>query len=149
MEREYCTYNVATKLGELGYDKKCFGWFNTERFNYMVETSLDVGAFLNEKDYQFFKFYHKQHKYMPTPLWQQAIEWFRTKHMFEVNVTIIWKNIAVGYTEIDCYLPYCNGIIFDIEYDTFEEAREVAILIAIERLETNKKNENTRRNDIS
>ena len=60
-----------------------------------------------------------------------AIDWFRNNHSTHIEITPIWINSAIGLSTITGYSFYCNNHYYT-EYQTYEEAREQAILKAIE-----------------
>lgn len=69
------------------------------------------------------------------PLWQQVIDYFRTKHNIVIELTRFeHKDTIVEWVYIIEKWDNNNRIIdyFDCEhFDTYEEAREAAILEAI------------------
>ena len=70
--KEFCTYEQALALKELGFDEPCFGyyWHN-------VDTVQNTGAFhFGQKDCT---------DDVVAPLYQQAFRWFREKHKLVFN----------------------------------------------------------------
>ncbi len=63
MKDQFVTYEIAVKLKELGFDKRCIA-------GYSVEKSLRIGevSFQSEID-----------GFCLAPLWQQAIDWIYSK----------------------------------------------------------------------
>ena len=70
MNKEFCTYNQALALKELGFDEPCIGWYNPQ-VNYKEVTTDKYWAFHLTGEWENFK---------PAPLKQQAFRWFREKH---------------------------------------------------------------------
>ena len=70
MNKEFCTYNQALALKELGFDEPCIGWYNPQ-VNYKKVTTDRYWAFHLTGEWENFK---------PSPLYQQAFRWFREKH---------------------------------------------------------------------
>ena len=70
MNKEFCTYNQALALKELGFDEPCIGWYNPQ-VNYKKVTTDKYWAFHLTGEWENFK---------PAPLKQQAFRWFREKH---------------------------------------------------------------------
>ena len=70
MNKEFCTYNQALALKELGFDEPCIGWYNPQ-VNYKKVTTDKYWAFYLTGEWENFK---------PAPLKQQAFRWFREKH---------------------------------------------------------------------
>ena len=70
MNKEFCTYNQALALKELGFDEPCIGWYNPQ-VNYKEVTTDKYWAFYLTGEWENFK---------PAPLKQQAFRWFREKH---------------------------------------------------------------------
>ena len=76
------------------------------------------------------------------PLWQQVIDWFRNNH----NIIIAWNlhdgdhsdTWRITISHFECYyLIYNQNVGIESYYKTYEEAREQAILKAIELIKTN------------
>ena len=127
MKNQFVPYSIALAVKELGFDDfEMFGW-------YIKEDDSEFGKSLHALDDRIF--YFSAEDCLKTPLWQQVIDYFRTKHnivieltRFEHRDTIVeWVYIIEKWDD--------NRIIdyFDCEhFDTYEEAREAAILKAVE-----------------
>ena len=85
MNKEFCTYNQALALKELGFDEPCIGWYNPQ-VNYKEVTTDKYWAFYLTGEWENFK---------PAPLYQQAFRWFREKHNFWVEIKVE-DNVKLG-----------------------------------------------------
>lgn len=134
MNKQFTTYEIALKLKELGFNEPCLGFF----------------ALTDENGNSIFQLSKNPHYdtsddgVTSCPLWQQIIDWFRDAHNLEVGVGYCFfatKNKKKYQTIIisNNYLSYdCSG-----SYDTYQEARESAILKAIELYNIARKLEET------
>ena len=139
MEKQFVTYEISLKLKELGFNE-------ISRFG--QETSL----YTKEGEHIFYLNYGFMGSglsgdYIYAPLWQQVIDWFREKHNMSIwyrQVDNDWKKLLLKQAEkindnfnIDSF-KYEFDILKDGEYiysgmySTYKEAREQAILRAIE-----------------
>jgi hypothetical protein len=126
MKEQFCNYDIALKLKELGFDEPCIAFFNTSSI-----TSLcfcDVFGFVIEHEGDEYIKNSDEYK-VAAPMWQQTIDWFREKHGLIIYISTYQKDkhlIGVftydgsELTELGEWIP------------TYEEAREQAILRAIE-----------------
>ena len=119
---------MALALKELGFSVfKMFGW-------YIKEDDSDFGKSLHALDDRNFCF--NAEYCVKAPLWQQVEEWFREKH----NLDISYKT---GLRDrIKCYtysFPFTDRLFNWNAYNTYEEAREAAVLEAIKLLKGEKK----------
>ena len=123
IKEQFVTYEIALKLKELGFDERCLGYFDIQSkelwLNDLGKNIINLPEIL-----------------LPAPLWQQAIDWFREKFHFHILI----ENVNVPEPKRWVYeinkLP--AGVIILWNKDTsptfgsYEEAREQAILKAIE-----------------
>ena len=145
MKKEFATYEIALKLKELGFNEDCFGYF---------VINLQELIIVNTKK-------HKSDWYISTPLWQQVIDWFREEHNIHLAVTSYTNpskigdkqmyETLIGHKENNFDATIANSTIRLTEsfknkvlclynlYDTYEEAREQAILEAIKLCKYNEK----------
>lgn len=80
MEENFIPCKESIILNELGFDRACLGWYETDK------SALSVGESWRSGQYS-----------IKAPLYQQAFKWFREKYNFDLN----WKPISmVGIT---CY----------------------------------------------
>lgn len=76
MNKEFCTYEQAMALKELGFDEPCIGWYNPQ-VNYKKVTTDRYWAFHLTGEWENFK---------PSPLYQQAFRFFREKHKLVADI---------------------------------------------------------------
>ena len=67
MDKEFCTYEQAMALKELGFDEPCIAMYNSNGF-------LFIGEELSIAETEVL-----------APLYQQAFRWFREKHKLVFN----------------------------------------------------------------
>ena len=130
MKEQFVTYEIALKLKELGFDEKVCALYRYERLYPILG---------------FEKINSVKQSVIAAPLWQQVISWLKNECKLEIEV---FKWVAKCYHneelatphylfDIDKAFEYTNDWIYqsindDLKYHTYEEAREQAILKAIE-----------------
>lgn len=123
MTDQFVTYEMALKLKELGFKEKCLGYFNPEENNR-----------LNLKGYSY---YVGDLIATDAPLYQQVLKWLRDKKIFIEIVTgenDNKENYFIGYV-VSNHLEESSDEEVDIEFSTYEEALDDAILEALNQLE--------------
>jgi len=76
MENEFVPFELAVKLKELGFDKNCLAYFEGDKISF----AFDDGSSASLVEL-------KNSKYNTVaPLWQQAFDWFREKHLLHTVV---------------------------------------------------------------
>ena len=158
MKEQFVTYEIALKLKELGFDEKCFGYYtpmkdwmmkgkysdgklhfhgpnwanldNTFYFMYKPNSFGDRTETVNNSN--FTKAIHN----IAVPLWQQVIDWFHEKY----NLCIYWKpnRPNIGDTEYFIENQFEEVVLASQIYMFPDQAREFAILKAIELIKNNK-----------
>ena len=128
MKEQFVTYEIALALKELGFDEECFAIFYQEKFmNGHIEpyvwnlvNSIKTNSDCNSIDI------------VTAPLWQQVIDWFRIKYNWLIVVDVANSNeYYAAIREYDEIGAIISKIPYKI-YSIYEEAREHAILKAIE-----------------
>lgn len=145
MREQFVPYEIAIKLKEKGFIDECmanyeisltaqeneedgfsgpFGWKKGEvNFNkaYFVNNSL-------------FDFSNENWLMCAAPLWQQVIDWFRTKHNIDISVFAGVSHVEATpiywwtwVTRIEDLLNSDVNKNFQIQKATFEEARQTGI----------------------
>jgi hypothetical protein len=129
MKKQFVTYEIALALKELGFDEPCVGLFfiPNKQFTYNLP---DTKPLDNEM-------------VIKAPLWQQVEEWFRKKYSLFINIlgdglNGTLKGLYYSITE-EGWINWYESADDSKWYDTFEEAREAAILEAIKLVKENKK----------
>lgn len=133
MKKQFVTYEIALALKELGFDDPCILGLSTLGVSRHKFTSP-----MTDDDYIRWDKYDTD---LSIPLWQQVIDYFRTKHNIVIELTrfehtddiVEWVyiieewdgNVIVEYNDCE-------------HFKTYEEAREAAVLMAIELLKGNK-----------
>lgn len=122
MKKQFVTYPIALALKELGFDKPCILGLSTLGVSRHKFTSP-----MTDDDYIRWDKYDTD---LPIPLWQQVIDWFRTKHQILINPVVdvkdkFWWVIAIRINDYDVETVNVYGV-------DYYEAREAAILKAIE-----------------
>ena len=132
-EEEYVTYPQALALKELGFDKRCFGYFILN--DYYEETQGDfetvdiVNGYVGYSNYESLK--STPHR-MLAPLKQQVFKWFREKYGMYQDI-VFRKSILHMYeiVDINAIIDY-NDIIYENGFVTYEEAEKACINKLIE-----------------
>lgn len=78
MKKKFVPYEESLKLKQLGFDEKCFAWFDNSNDN---ELELQKPT-KNSKDFT------KSSKHCTAPLWQDAFEWFRDQKGLYVDIFV-------------------------------------------------------------
>lgn len=121
MNKQFVTKEIAFALKELEFDEECFGFYHNAGSLHLIRGNWNR------------KLGPKEHIYCSAPLWQQAIDFLREKHNIHIIITCIRCHIIP--TDIIGFQYGLEGNIFydkDDTYATYPEAREQAILKAIE-----------------
>lgn len=143
MKEQFVPYEIALKLKELGFDELCFA-------HYVNGDLITKTAILKSSTMQ----YYQQNNINPSnqykdkkctaPLWQQVIDWFREKHNIhiEIELTDNTMQFYYQYCIVDSKNRECHDedmidqatriYNYNEKFNTFYEAREQAILKAIE-----------------
>lgn len=140
MKEQFVTYEIALKLKELGFNEKCLAsYYTDDERNYdkgdiydcrrKLSSSIDFDPFKEEFD----NFYINSNEtyYVSAPLWQQVIDWFREKFKYHIEIqSPDYQNENDFYWTI--HVVKKIGVFGDGSSDNYYEAREQAILKAIE-----------------
>ena len=135
MKNQFCSYEIALKLKELGFDEPCLACFTDgeihfEKPNYLLS---------QQKANYIFKFRNT----ILAPLWQQVIDWFRDKYHTNIEINRFpniskWGFIVTDMTIIPKQQTRKENINMSLKvadvrrFDEYFECREQAILKAIE-----------------
>ena len=101
MNKEFVTYNQSLALKELGFDEKCFSFYNIEGELYESEGYYRRGYNVYEDE-------------VIAPLYQQAFRWFREKH------NLCGEVYTVNMGAIDYTFQIRDLYSEDIKHDNFE-----------------------------
>jgi len=132
MNKEFCTYEQALALKELGFDEPCLADFLKEEFGFKNINNRTFGEKLSD--------------IVNAPLYQQAFRWFREKYdiqgyIYSSTVRGNEENLFKRFTgyiwnirSID--MPFLSTDARDELHDTYEEAEQACLdkLIEIVRL---------------
>ena len=131
MKNQFVTYEIALKLKELGFGKKCFAY-------YYNPTGLHIG----DSGYSFSNGFitpaHVENICQDdiaciAPLWQQVIDWLR--EIYKIHI-LIQRVIGNRGTDIESESWTFEGTVWK-SWPTYYKAREQSILKALELI-TNK-----------
>lgn len=140
MKEQFVTYEIALKLKELGFDEECLCTYGIENKSFQRNPSNNMAGEEIEEPYTWKNSLIHQ-SVMTAPLWQQTIDFFREK--FGINICINCVNWRQGNQfegslskvttqEMLDNNDFSKYIHLTDLYATYEEAREQAILKAIE-----------------
>ena len=111
MREQFCGYDIALALKELGFNRKCFTRFINKHLAALSSHTI------NSKN---------STTVISAPLWGQAIDWFREEHNIHISIRP-YNNVAFGIR-----IEYGTSTLIHGGYKTYREARKSAILKAIE-----------------
>lgn len=123
MKEQFVTYEIAKELKLLGFNEHCLAWYVDKDFYIMAPEHIELC--LNSKT---------KNRYITAPLWQQVIDWFRVNHDLYLSTQLgngdePWYSYLITNVSNTSFIEDANQ-----SWKTFEEAREQAILKAIEIL---------------
>jgi hypothetical protein len=136
IRNQFCSYEIALKLKELGFDEPCFGcWENNIEFHipFVVGYDLIAPDNFNSKD-----------NCVSAPLWQQCVEWFREMCciFIEIKVGDYFDTLEESYSYQATCKVFKNGeldgtaVVRDKQnnhiFYSYYEARKQAIFKCIE-----------------
>ena len=130
MEKYFVNYHQAVALKELGFDEKCFGYFdgnNNFRYTYNGEPKKFSDIRMGVSDSVLVG-------WVSAPLKTQVFDWFREKHNL---ASFIWYNSLCEkwrFDEIICFKTGDTLVDSDEQFQTYEEAESTAIDKLIELL---------------
>ena len=112
MEKQFVTYEIALKLKDLGFNEDCLAFTD------------DKSLFLGDVA-EYIK------PCIKVPLWQQVIDWLREE--YNIHIYIDFYDDLYGFAiKLNNETFYNRYGSFEPGFKTYEEARENAILKAIE-----------------
>ena len=126
MEKEFCTYEQALALKELGFDEPCFGYY--VGLGDSKEDPFKLVQIQSEKE----QFQWTDNVYH-APLYQQAFRWFREKHNLDCNVATYALNRPKEYHWIISWTNEAKGHGLS---KTYEEAESACLDKLIETCKT-------------
>lgn len=158
MKKQFVTLDIAKSLKYIGFNEPCLAYYTTgsnvtldengEETNFVllsrklrgelvghgsVKNSLFVWLKSNDKSAGEL---HTLSNSITAPLWQQVIDWFIEKHGIQCSYgSTSETNDEVGYTVIKLFKGGYNRVCADLKMNCRCEAREQAILKAIEIVE--------------
>lgn len=156
MQKQFVTFEIASELEELGFDEPCLAYYTTGNdvtldkdgnlTNFVLLSAKLRGELVGHGSVKNFLFnWLKEHDKtsgelyslscsVTAPLWQQAIDWLMEKQ--NVFACPIFDQISgKGYWCTFGIMGKSCGSEWDFE--TYEEAREYAILKGIELCKNN------------
>jgi len=144
MTDQFVTYEMALKLKELGFKEKCFTLYSNSGkllnlYKLEINDLEELSEFEELKDL-IDKAYCKnplESNYVAAPLYQQVLKWLRDKKIFIEIVTgenDNKENYFIGYV-VSNHLEESSDEEVDVEFLTYEEALDDAILEALNQLE--------------
>ena len=111
MKEQFVTYEIALKLKELGFNEPCLGIFD---FTKEVYTGSKPEHFDSQEKVQYI-FGNEKNQVILAPLWQQAIDFLKTRKVLVAEILDGWE---YGAYEWDDFI--------------YTDTKEEAILKAIE-----------------
>ena len=153
MEKEFVTYEIAKDLKELNFNAPCVMYYKDYGKLHDKHDLWNPGQDGDTTAIDSLELDNMLHYEYLAPLWQQAIDWLIKEHNLFID---IFKWSVKYYIndelqsprflfDIDTYNDYSDDWIYqsvndDLKYETYQEAREAAIIKCIEII----KNENNK-----
>lgn len=106
MKKLFTTYQIASKLKELGFDEPCLMYYykdNENKLHSNVSTSTLYGAIISEEENIVME------RQIKAPLWQQAIHWL-------LNYIQNNKNLYIKVTMFADNSYIVDSIVNNIDY---------------------------------
>ena len=132
MEKQFCSYEIALALKELGFDETCLAIWSAAGDHLFIEYTKSQN--------QAARIY--QSKSVSAPLWQQAIDFFIEKHNIYIDLVGTYSyQQGVGrwfkmYDGVVNYMPSDSndweGTSCGDDESSLHDARKQAILKCIE-----------------
>ena len=132
MEKEFCTYEQALDLKELGFDEPCLTYYHENQRLESEIVFIKGSKFWNLPDISE----------IAAPTYSQAFRWFREKYNLDSFIKHLYKStIKVGYYfGIDEYKGVEFYMDFDDYYKTYEEAESACLDKLIQIVKNNYNN---------
>lgn len=132
MKNLFTSHKIALRLKHLGFDEPCFACFETN-------TEFHV-PFIVGFDLETPKHFNQEENCIAVPFYQQVIDWIFENYDIDITIDAIFKNrIYYTITKLTNDGPkrLCGGSPYEPSsaMKTLQEAREVAILEAINIIE--------------
>lgn len=115
MEKHFVTYEIALKLKELGFGEDCLACFMKNGELYYGHMNIHYCNNMNRT---------------LSPLWQQAIDWFRKKHNINITIPTDYDGSFI-ITFYDMNEPKKVNKSY-YQFNDYDLAREQSILKSIE-----------------
>ena len=150
MENQFVSYEIALVLKKLGFNESCFG-------EYVRPENPELEIY---QDNDYDTYYDKPKSICLAPLWQQVIDWLKEKHGIFVFIDMgkyydsyegaypfqawckVYKNRKLIHS-VTVRNKLDNENFIDFIFYSYEEAREQAILKAIELIKIKTKRTHT------
>ena len=147
MEKQFVTYEIALSLKELGFNEPCLGFFDKELFLFCLvdqESDCEINTITYKNGLNNIIADINYETIIIAPLWQQVIDWFKKKLDLNIEVNylpnikkygIIVSDMNIIPRELTKEENLRRSIDITnhyVKYDSYEEAREQAILKTIE-----------------
>ena len=146
MKEQFCNYEIALKLKELGFDGECLAIYTHNNEMY------EVGSFFLNHPHPYtieelspiVQDIRKSTVYILAPLWQQVIDWLRVTHKICV-IQDLHPDMSCSYDPSEQYFQFNlvrinnNGTKNALhpmdrgrDFNSYQDGREWMILKAIE-----------------
>lgn len=123
MKDQFATYEISKKIKELGFDEPCLRGYDKNEMLFYSEQ--ENGHYLN----------YSIGMNINAPLWQQVFDWLRKERKLQIIIIYCGDTYPTVEKDYDAYFYEINNGNFSGDIvDTYEEAREQAILKAIKMI---------------
>ena len=147
MKKEFVTYEIALSLKELGFSEPCLGFFDKELFLFCLvdqKSDCEINTITYKNGLNNIIADINYETIIIVPLYQQVTDWFREKHNIHIEVELTDNTMQFYYQycivdsknrehhDEDMIDQATRIYNYNEKFHTFYEAREQAILKAIE-----------------
>ena len=145
MEKEFVPYELALKLKALGFDEPCFGYYETQDKNLIINFNNLPLTEEQKKRPGLYTIYNSN-SVLPqwavtAPTYSQAFRWFREKHDLISSIYQLSVSVKTGLSSFEYMIDKLNNLglsqfIEDFPYNTYEEAEIACLENLIELVES-------------
>lgn len=130
MGEQFVPYKYALQLQTLGIGDYrfnlllgCFAYYGANKSIYKGQL-IPNNTFTKHSNFDYSEFVF-------APLWQQAFDWFVKEHSLSAEIYNFRSKWNIDFWNIE---KQSTAISFQPVFDTYEEAREVALIKLIEKV---------------
>jgi hypothetical protein len=137
MKELFIPYNLALALKELGFNERCFGYYDFEKDLILFGDKLQNPSCNSDLSNVHPDYYNNE---ISAPLYQQVFKWFREKHRLDGHVTFREsktnkiEGINSVYYDIEIYTLMGGDAIKSYKHKEISNDKEEAELTCLIKL---------------